>query len=88
MIIPLSEVKTYLRVDFTDDDTIIEKHIETAETLIQDTLRQGTLSATSLNKVAVLYAVAYLYEHKESADMNELTRSLRYILATQREVAF
>ena len=38
--------------------------------------------------LAVLFAVAYLYEHRESADMDELTRMLRYILATEREVAF
>ena len=41
-----------------------------------------------INKVAVLFAVAYLYEHREDADMDELTRMLRYILATEREVAF
>ena len=41
-----------------------------------------------INKVAALFAVAYLYEHRESADMDELTRMLRYILATEREVAF
>ena len=30
----------------------------------------------------------YLYEHRENADMDELTRMLRYILATEREVVF
>ncbi|MEY8575945.1 virulence-associated E family protein [Oscillospiraceae bacterium 21-37] len=38
--------------------------------------------------LAVLFAVAYLYEHRENADMDELTRMLRYILAAEREVAF
>ena len=41
-----------------------------------------------INKVAAMFAVAYLYEHRESVDMDELTRMLRYILATEREVAF
>ena len=30
----------------------------------------------------------YLYEHRENADMDELTRMLRYILATEREGVF
>ena len=38
---------------------------------------------------AVLGAVQLpVYEHRENADMDELTRMLRYILATEREVAF
>ena len=41
-----------------------------------------------INKVAILFTVAYLFEHREEADMNELTKMLRYILSAEREVAF
>lgn len=83
----LQEAKSYLRVEYSDDDTLITSAIETGEKLVTDTLRKE-LTATPLNKLAVLYAVAYLYEHREDANMNELLKSLRYILTTEREVAF
>ena len=87
MIVTLKEAKKYLRVDFEDDDAIIHKFIKTAETLCEGTLRKP-VEPLPINKMAVLFAVSYLYEHRESADMDELTRMLRYILATEREVAF
>lgn len=87
MIVSLNEAKKYLRVDYPDEDSLIKKFIRTGETLTEDTLRKE-LTETPLNKVAVLYVVAYLFEHREDADMNELTKSLRYILSTEREAAF
>ena len=87
MIVTLNEAKKYLRVDYDDDDTIIRKFIKAAETLCEGTLRKA-VEPLPINKVAALFAVAYLYEHRENADINELTRMLRYILATEREVAF
>ena len=87
MIVTLKEAKKYLRVVHDDDDTIIRKLILTAETLCEGMLRKPA-EPIPINKVAALFAVAYLYEHRESADMDELTRMLRYILATEREVAF
>ena len=87
MIVSLNEAKKYLRVDYPDEDSLIKKFIRTGETLTEDTLRKE-LTATPLNKIAVLYVVAYLFEHREDADMNELTKSLRYILSTEREAAF
>jgi len=87
MIVSLNEAKKYLRVDYPDEDSLIKKFIRTGETLTEDTLRKK-LTATPLNKIAVLYVVAYLFEHREDADMNELTKSLRYILSTEREAAF
>lgn len=87
MIVSLAEAKKYLRVDHDDEDTLIRKFIKTAETLCEGTLRK-TVEPIPINKVAVLFAVAYLYEHRENADMDELSRMLRYILSTEREAAF
>lgn len=87
MLVSLKEAKKYLRVDHDDDDTIIRKFIRAAETLCEGTLRKA-VEPVPITRVAVLFAVAYLYEHRESADMDELTRMLRHILATEREVAF
>ncbi len=87
MIVSLAEAKKYLRVDYDDEDTLIRKFILAAEKLCEDTLRKKA-EKTPLNKVAVLFVVAYLFEHREEADMNELTKMLRYILSAEREVAF
>lgn len=89
MLISLAEAKTYLRVDYNDEDTIIQRFIDTGEKLVKDTLRTPeNNTATETQKVAVLFAVAYLFEHREDADMDELTKNLRYILMTEREVMF
>lgn len=39
-------------------------------------------------KVAILYSVGYLYEHREEADHSELTLTLRSLLFSIREGAF
>ena len=88
MIVTLNEAKKYLRVDYPDEDSLIRKFIKSGETLVLDTLRKESLEGTNLNRVAVLYVVAYLFEHRENADMNELTKSLRYILSAEREATF
>lgn len=87
MIVSLSEAKKYLRVDYDDEDSLIRKFILTGEALTEGTLRKP-LTDAKINKVAVLYVVAYLFEHREDADMDELTKSLRYILSAEREAAF
>ncbi len=87
MIVSLAEAKKYLRVDYDDEDSLIRKFILAAETLCEGTLRKSA-EPLPINKVAVLFAVAYLFEHREEADMSELSRMLRYILSAEREVAF
>ena len=88
MLVSLAEAKKYLRVDYTDEDTLIKKFIRTSTDLVKDTLRVEELTPSPLRRVACLYAVAYLFEHRENADMDELTRNLRYMLSTEREAAF
>lgn len=90
MVVSLEEAKKYLRVDHTDDDTLIRKFIRTANQLCRDTLREDDelYVPNATIRVAVLYCVAYLYEHRENADMDALTRNLRYMLSTERKAAF
>ena len=39
-------------------------------------------------KIAVLYTVAYLYEHRDNADHNKLNLTLRALLFGDREAKF
>ena len=83
MLVSLSEMKQYLRVDTSDDDALIEGLINTAESLCRVVARlddEEFMSESLTTRVAVLYAVAYLYEHREEADHKALTLTLRSIL--------
>ena len=91
MIISLKEMKKYLRVDFDDDDTILRKLIQSSEQLCMDIARCEDAKAFAKEKnakTAVMYAVAYQYEHREDADHNALAVSLRSLLFGIREEKF
>lgn len=82
MVVSLEEMKQYLRVDFEDDDGFITNALHSAESLCADIARISVeeFSKTQTAKIAVMYAVAYLYEHREDADHHALTLSLRSLL--------
>lgn len=90
MLVALEEVKKYLRVDFDDDDALIENLITTGQNLCTDIARLAVdeFSQKPAAKIAVMYAVAYLYEHRENADYKELTLSLRSLLFGIRKEGF
>ena len=90
MIVSLDEMKGYLRVDFDDDDVLIENFIITGQNLCADIARLSVdeLGAIPLSKIAVMYAVAYLYEHREDADHHQLAISLRSLFEGVRRSVF
>ena len=91
MIVSLNEMKQYLRVDFDEDDPIITALITGAEKLCADILRADSpdaLAQVDGGKVAVMYAVAYFYEHREEADHHALSLTLRSLLFGSRKEAF
>ena len=91
MTVSVKEVKTFLRVDHNEDDTLIRSYIYAAESLCLDVMRTDdrTLLKSEKNaKVAILYAVAYFYEHREEADYKALTLSLRALLFGSRKEEF
>jgi len=91
MLITLEEAKLYLRVDSNDEDALITGFIAGAEQLCMDTARvdSKTLeSEAATTRIAVLYAIAYLYEHREEADYNELILTLRSLLFGVRQEVF
>ena len=90
MIVDLDEMKQYLRVDFEDDDEFLINALFSAESLCADIARLSIeeLEKQSVAKIAIMYAVAYLYEHREDADHHALTISLRSLLFGIREEGF
>jgi uncharacterized phage protein (possible DNA packaging) len=90
MVVSLEEMKQYLRVDFGDDDGFITNALHSAEGLCADIARLSAeeFSETQTAKIAVMYAVAYLYEHREDADHHALTLSLRSLLEGVRRSKF
>ena len=91
MIVSLDEMKQYLRVDFEDDDAIITALITGAEKLCADILRADStdvLTRVENGKVAVMYTVAYFYEHREEADYAGLLKRLRWLLFGVRRSCF
>ena len=90
MIVDLDEMKQYLRVDFEDDDEFLINALFSAESLCADIARLSVqeLEKQNVAKIAIMYAVAYLYEHREDADHHALTISLRSLLFGIREEGF
>jgi uncharacterized phage protein (predicted DNA packaging) len=89
-MITLEEAKKYLRVDSGDEDDIIKQELDAAENLVAAVLRKDSLDDESspITVVAVLYALAYLNEHREEADHHALTITLRNLLFGERDARF
>ena len=91
MIVALDEMKNYLRVDFDTYDALIDGLVVAAEKTCMDILRtddKSVLENTPNGRVAVMYATAYLYEHREDADHHALNMTLRAMLFGSREERF
>lgn len=95
-LILLEEAKAYLRVDTADEDAMIGILLSSATRLCADVARltdeqlsemesDETSAALETMKVAVLYALGYLFEHREDADHHDLTLTLRSLLFALRE---
>ena len=90
-MITLEEAKYYLRVDFDDEDEMINSFIQSSIKHSMDVARvdsEEELSKNPNGKIAVLYMTAYLYEHREEADYSELNLTLRALLFGMRKAEF
>lgn len=109
VLVPLSEAKTYLRVDSSDEDALIGVLLTTAKQMCADVARldadkwavvsgetddsdlytdEELERIQSVMKVAILYTVGYLFEHREEADHHDLVMTLRNLLFAIREGVF
>ncbi len=88
----LQDAKTYLRVETDDEaeDELIARTIVSAEKMCRDILRldHDTEIEGPDFDMAVLYALAYIYEHREDADFGKLKKDLRDLLLSDRREVF
>ena len=99
-LVSLNDAKEYLRVDTGDEDATIGVLLSSAGRLCADVARLTEEQWEAVNsdtedasltpvretmKVAILYALGYLFEHREEADHHDLTLTLRSILFAIRE---
>ena len=75
MIVTVDEMKNYLRIDFEDMD-------------ILRTDDENDLADCPNGKIAVMFTVAYLYEHREEADHHAMDLTLRALLFGSRKEGF
>jgi Phage QLRG family, putative DNA packaging. len=91
VLVSLEEAKLYLCVDNDLEDGLIQQILDTAGRLVMDVARvdgETLLAEKDITKPAVLYAAAFLYEHREEADYRGLLRTLRGLLFGIREEVF
>ena len=93
MAVTVDEMKNYLRVDFEDDDALIGYLIRQGKQICMDVARiadadEDEFEKLQGTKIAVQYAAAYLYEHREEADHHQLVIDLRNLLFGVREPGF
>ena len=99
-LVTLNDAKEYLRVDTEDEDATIGVLLSSAGRLCANVARLTEEQWDAVNsdtedasltpiretmKVAILYALGYLFEHREEADHHDLTLTLRSILFAIRE---
>ncbi len=91
MIVTVDEMKNYLRIDYEDDDSLLENFITAGVKQCMDILRtddENDLADCSNGKIAVMFTVAYLYEHREEADHHAMDLTLRALLFGSRKEGF
>ena len=90
-MITLDLVKEWLKVDQDDYDELTEELLQSASSICTDVLRLDSaeeLLPTPLNKIAILFTMSYLFEHREDADLDGLKKNLRALLEPERKAAF
>lgn len=91
MVVTLEEMKQYLRVDYEDDDSLITYLMQSAKKICMDIIRtddENVFQTDDNAKIAMMYTVSYLYEHREDADHHALMITLRSLLFGSRLEGF
>ena len=86
----LDIVKEYMRSDEDDiDNTLIEMFVDMAERKVRKIAgmnEEDFVTNADAMRPPVLYATAYMLEHRQDADHAELDITLRALVAQERDV--
>lgn len=91
MLVTLEEMKGYLRVESNDEDALLSQLLAAAGKQCMDVCRTEDFEAFALEpnaKIAVMYAAAYLFEHRDEADHHAMNLTLRALLFGSRRESF
>ena len=91
LMVTVEEMKNYLRVDFDEDDSLLSGMISQAQQMCMGVARisgEAEFEKEPVARIAVMYAAAYLYEHRENADHHALVLGLRSLLFGIRREGF
>ena len=91
MVVTLQKTKEWLRIESTDEDALIETYIAAAEDIVTGVLRCPLSDLEEIPetvKQAIYYAVAVIFEQRESLDIISLLTTLRGILFAYRKDAW
>ena len=79
----------YLKVEYEDEDTLIQTLIDSSEILCRDIIRRDILPEDAVVKTAVLYAVGVMFENRGTNEETEkMIPTLKNILSSNREEVF
>ena len=87
MLVSLEEAKAYLKIEYDEEDDLLLSLIASAEDLCATILRKD-LPEDDTVRVAVLYAVSYLFDSRGETNMTDLVEMLKAILSGKREAIF
>ncbi len=89
MVVTLEKTKQWIRVESGDEDALLESLIAAAEDIVCGILRYPLEDdVPETVKQAICFAVAQMYEQRESLDIVTLMRTLRGILFAYRRDAW
>ncbi len=90
-MITLEQVKEWLKADQDDYDELTDQLLQSASSICADVLRLDRvvdLEPKAVNRIAILFTMAFLFEHREDADLDGLKKNLRALLEPERKAAF
>ena len=91
MVVTLDEAKLFLRVEHSEEDSLITHLIQTSQVTVENVLRHPLSDYQEVPadiKMAILYGVAYLFENRETADFHSMILLMRAILFPNRTEVF
>ncbi|CAM2829884.1 DNA packaging protein, QLRG family [Streptococcus agalactiae LMG 14747] len=91
-MVTLEQAKIYLKLETEGEDDLVRSLLSSSKEICLDILRktESELEAddSEIVSTAILFGLAYLYEHREVANHKELKETLYHLLMSKRKEVF